>query len=87
MTGAMHSSTTMTLEPIRLKPGKIQIILDTNSIFGNGKILRDFFQEIAEGNRINQENYNPIDLQNDMVCTTDGTLQRQVLTSTYFVPF
>lgn len=31
MTGAMHSSTTMTLEPIRLKPGKIQIVLDMNS--------------------------------------------------------
>ena len=54
MTGAMHSSTTMSLEPIRLKPGKIQIVLDTYEQYGNGKILRGFFQETADGNGINQ---------------------------------
>ena len=59
MTGAMHSSTTMSLEPIRLKPGKIQIVLDTYEQYRNGKILQGFFQETADDwyviESINQE--------------------------------
>ena len=60
MTGAMHSSTTMSLEPIRLKPGKIQIVLDMNNMEMEKFFEGSLIQETADGNGINQENYNPM---------------------------
>ena len=75
MTGAMHSSTTMSLEPIRLKPGKIQIVLDMNCMEMKKFFEGSFKKQQRVLNGINQENYNPIASQNEMVI-------RQVLGNT-----